>query len=88
MQPQNKRSNIFTNPFVIALLALLCCALWGSATPTIKTGYRLLQVEGVASIMLFAGVRFVLAGPLTIVIFSIARKKVLFPKKENFGRVL
>ncbi len=88
MQPQNKRSNIFTNPFVIALLALLCCALWGSATPAIKTGYRLLKVEGVASIMLFAGVRFFLAGVLTIVIFSIARRKVLFPKKENFGRVL
>ena len=88
MQPQNKKSNIFTNPFVIALLALLCCALWGSATPAIKTGYRLLQVEGVSSIMLFAGVRFFLAGVLTIVIFSIARRKLLFPKKENYGRVL
>ncbi len=79
---------MLTNPFVIALLALLCCALWGSATPAIKTGYRLLQVEGVASIMLFAGVRFFLAGVLTILIFSIARRRILFPKKKNFGRVL
>lgn len=84
----NKKQNIFTNPIILTLIALLCCALWGSATPAIKTGYRLLEIEGVPSIMLFAGIRFFMAGILTIVIFSIARKKLLFPKKENFGRVL
>ena len=84
----NKKQSIFQSPLVLTLLALLCCALWGSATPAIKTGYRLLQVEGVASIMLFAGIRFFLAGVLTVVIFSIARGKLLFPKRENVGRVL
>ena len=89
MQSLNdKKSSIFTNPIIIALLALLCCALWGSATPAIKTGYRLLLVEGVPSIMLFAGVRFFLAGVLTVIIFSIARKRILLPKKQNIGRVL
>ena len=88
MQPSSKKQNIFTNPIILTLIALLCCALWGSATPAIKTGYRLLEIEGVPSIMLFAGIRFFLAGVLTVVIFSIARKKFLFPKKENFGRVL
>ena len=84
----NKKQSIFQSPLVLTLLALLCCALWGSATPAIKTGYRLLQVEGVASIMLFAGIRFFLAGVLTVVIFSIARRKLLFPKRENMGKVL
>ena len=88
MQPSSKKQNIFTNPIILTLIALLCCALWGSATPAIKTGYRLLEIEGVPSIMLFAGIRFFLAGVLTVVIFSIARKKFLFPKKENFCRVL
>ena len=69
-------------------MALLCCLLWGSATPAIKTGYRLLEVEGVPSIMLFAGIRFFLAGVFTVLIFSIAGKKFLFPKKENWGRVM
>ena len=69
-------------------MALLCCALWGSATPAIKTGYNLLQVEGVPSIMLFAGIRFFLAGIFTVIIFSIARRKFLFPKRENWGRVM
>ena len=72
----------------MTLIALLCCALWGSATPAIKTGYKLLQVSGVASIMLFAGVRFFLAGVLTVIIFSIGERKVLIPKKENVPRIL
>ena len=88
MQNLDKKTSIFQNPFALTLVALLCCALWGSATPAIKTGYRLLEVEGVASIMLFAGIRFFLAGIFTVLIFSIARGKVLFPKKQNWGRVL
>jgi drug/metabolite transporter (DMT)-like permease len=85
---ENKKQNVFTNPIVLTLMALICCALWGSATPAIKTGYRLLAVEGVSSIMLFAGIRFFLAGIFTVIIFSIARRKLLIPKKENIGRIL
>ena len=88
MLQSNGKKPIFTQPIILALMALLCCALWGSATPTIKMGYQLLQVSGVPSIMLFAGVRFFMAGLLTVVIFSIARKKILLPKKENLGRVM
>ena len=84
----NKKTSVFQNPIVLTLIALLCCALWGSATPAIKTGYKLLAVEGVSSIMLFAGIRFFLAGVFTVIIFSIASKKFLFPKKQNWGRVL
>ncbi|MBQ8689350.1 MAG: DMT family transporter [Clostridia bacterium] len=85
---QTERKSIFSNPIVLIIVALLCNALWGSATPAIKTGYELLEIEGVASIMLFAGIRFTLAGIFTVIIFSIARRKFLFPKKENFTRVL
>ena len=38
--------------------------------------------------MLFAGIRFTLAGIITVIIYSIARRKILLPKKENIGRVL
>ena len=34
-----------TKTWVVAALASLCCILWGSAIPMIKTGYRLLQVD-------------------------------------------
>ncbi len=83
------KQNIFTNPIVMSLFALLCCALWGSATPAIKVASALLIPEsGVPSTILFAGIRFTLAGILTIAIYSIARKKLLTFKKENLPRVL
>ena len=88
MENSNKKLSVFSNTLVMTLVALLCCALWGSATPAIKTGYKLLQVSGVASIMLFAGVRFFMAGVLTVIIFSIGERKVLIPKKENIPRIL
>lgn len=84
-----KEKSIFSRPLILTLLALLCCALWGSATPFIKIGYDLVlpPERDVASTILFAGIRFTLAGMLTVVIFSVARRKFLFPKKENFARV-
>ena len=88
MNELNEKRNPLTSPILLTALALLCCALWGSATPAIKTGYKLLSVSGTPSIMLFAGIRFTLAGILTVLIYSIARRKFLFPKRENIGRVL
>ncbi len=85
----NKSSHkIYTNIIFVTFMALLCCALWGSATPFIKIGYDLcLSDRSVPSIMLFAGIRFTLAGILTVLIYSIGRRKFLFPKKENWGKV-
>ena len=84
---QNK--SIFTKPIILILSALLCCALWGSATPAIKTASALLiPVSGVPSTILFAGIRFFMAGIITIAIYSIARKKLLVFRKENLPKVL
>lgn len=82
------KTKIFANPVFVALVALLCCALWGSATPFIKIGYELILPEkNTASTILFAGIRFTLAGLITILIYSIGRRKFLFPKKENFTKI-
>lgn len=83
-------AKIFTSPLFIVIGAMLCCALWGSATPFIKMGYKVMFDSGkpdVSSTILFAGIRFAAAGFITIAIYSIARKKVLYPKKENLGKV-
>ena len=82
----NETKSIFQNPIIVALGALLCCALWGSATPAIKTGSPLLI--HVPSTILFAGVRFLAAGIITILIYSIARRKFLYPKLSNMPKVL
>ncbi|MBR6523520.1 MAG: DMT family transporter [Clostridia bacterium] len=82
------KSKIFKNPIIVAIIALLCCALWGSATPFIKIGYQLILPEKtVSSTILFAGIRFTLAGILTVIIYSIARREFLLPKKENLLKV-
>ena len=73
---------IFTNKIVVALVAMLCCALWGSAFPVIKIGYKFFNISGVdtASQILFAGVRFLIAGFLTILLGSIFADKFIVIK--------
>jgi len=85
----NRSNNkLLTNPVFVAAMAMLCCALWGSATPFIKIGYKLIRTnDNVPSTILFAGVRFFFAGVLTVLIYSVARKKFLFPKRENLKAV-
>lgn len=84
-----QKTSIFQKWWVVLLLAILCTALWGSATPFIKLGYQHLQVDTthIPSIFVFAGLRFFLAGLLTIVIYSMARKKVLYPRRQNIAKV-
>ena len=87
-QLQDSKAKFFQNPLVLTLMALLCCALWGSATPAIKTGSKLLIPQNhVPSTMLFAGIRFFMAGIITVTIYSVARRQFLYPKKENLYRV-
>ena len=81
------KKTVFSNPVFVMVCALLCTALWGSATPFIKTGYLCLKVDGTPSIILFAGIRFALAGILTIIICSIIDRRFLYPQKENLKYV-
>lgn len=84
----------YSEPFltknsVVYILAIVCCVLWGSAYPFIKIGYGLLAIEpkDTASQILFAGLRFALAGVLTILIFSIINKRFLIPCKKSWGNI-
>ena len=93
MSITSEKNKLFTHPIFVVLSACLCCALWGSATPFIKLGYRIIYADfpgakpDISSTLLFAGVRFALAGVLTVIIYSIARRRVLYPKARNLGRV-
>ena len=65
-QKMTQKQNTLTKTGIVALLACVCCILWGSAIPVIKTGYRLMQVDSADTVsrIVFAGVRFTLAGIL------------------------
>lgn len=79
----------FSKSYVVCLGAIICCLLWGSAFPCVKIGYKLFAVdtESIPSLMLFAGMRFSLAGILVIVFGCITQKKFLLPKAKNLWRV-
>ena len=81
-----ERKQRLTKTWVVAALASVCCMLWGSAIPVIKTGYRLLSLDSAdtASQIVFAGVRFTLAGVLVLVFASVQKKKVMLPDRKIF----
>ena len=84
-----KSENLLKNKFIVCLLAVFCCLLWGSAFPSIKAGYELFEIGAQDSVsqILFAGIRFLLAGVLTIIFGSLIQRKVLFPKKSSWKMV-
>ena len=86
----DQKSKILTNNLVVCVLAILCCALWGSAFPSVKTGYRLFMIsaDDYKSQILFAGIRFFFAGVLTIIFGSLAGKTILKPRKASWGKIL
>ena len=84
------REKTLTKTWAVWLLALICCFLWGSAFPCVKLGYQLFGIEGAAppAIILFAGMRFTLAGVLAAVIGSAVSRKPLFPKKASWPMIV
>lgn len=85
-----KNKNFLERTFVVCLLAMLCCFLWGSAFPCIKIGYQMFQISSdqTMSQILFAGVRFTLAGILVILFGSILNRKILLPKQSSCKNIL
>ena len=86
---KKKQSFLQSGPGVF-LLASLCNILWGSAIPFINLGYRSFAVASgdTATQILFAGLRFTLAGIITIIIRSIMLGHLAMPKKGGAHRVL
>ncbi len=74
---------------VVFLLAMLCCFLWGSATPAIKIGYETFGIASsdTVSIILFAGIRFFLAGILVIIVQSVMAGHLIRPEKGSWPSI-
>jgi len=68
----------FSDRRVVLLVAIFCCFLWGSAVPALKLGYGLLAIapSDTPSLLLFAGVRFSLAGALLLAYAALTGKSV------------
>lgn len=76
-------------PWGMFLACLIACLLWGSAFPSIKVGYALFGIANTqtADIMLFAGVRFVLAGLMVVVALSITKRRPFVPARQDWQSI-
>lgn len=83
------KTNFLTSIWGVVICSTICCALWGSAFPGIKVGYLLFDIsaEAINSQILFAGVRFIIAGAVTILIASLINKKFVVPKKTSWNMI-
>lgn len=83
------KDSFMKKTIVVWLGALLSCLLWGSAFPCIKIGYGLFQIpsDSVATQILFAGVRFTLAGIISVIGLCILKGKLVLPKPSNYGKI-
>ena len=77
-----KKISLLRNPLSSTLLALLVMFFWGSLFPMIKIGYNAFGVDtsNVASILLFAGLRFLLCGAVLITVSGARMKRLEFPR--------
>lgn len=84
-----KKDKLLTKWYMVLGLATICCVLWGSAFPVVKISYARLSIESSdwATQILYAGMRFTLAGILVIIIGSLLSKKLLYPTFKQMGHV-
>ena len=86
----NNKESILQKQSIVAVIAIFCCLLWGSAFPCIKVGYQLFEIPagGSSSQILFAGIRFTLAGFMAILAGSLLQGRLLKPAKDAISKVL
>ena len=68
----------FSDRKTVVALALLCCLLWGSSYPAIKTGYEWFGIAAhdVPTKLVFAGWRFLWAGLALLALAMVTRRQV------------
>lgn len=69
--------------------ATLCCLLWGSSYPAIKSGYELFAIatDDIPSKIVFAGYRFLFAGVLLLLFAMAQRKPIARLSQRQYGQI-
>lgn len=65
--------------------AVICTVLWGSAYPVIKYGYAQMDMTAVADKLMFAGIRFFLAGAMVFVFAWLRTRRLPTLPRERVG---
>ncbi len=79
--------NLIKKKFIAIPLAVLCTFMWGLAIPLLKLGYKAMGIVtsdgNIGTQLLYAGIRFMLAGLIVYAILSGSQKKVVIPQKGS-----
>lgn len=86
----DKNTNFFNKSIVVFIGAITTCLLWGSAFPAIKIGYNIFSIESADTFsqLLFAGIRFFLAGLMIVLYASISNRGLLKLNKSSSIKVI
>ena len=86
---ESKKDSLFTRPVWVALFALSAAIAWGWAYPLIKLGFEEFGIlpQMTAEKMLFAGVRFVLAGTIVLLIARATGRKFAMLRSDGWWYV-
>ena len=71
--------SVYENKWTVIAIAIFCAFLWGSAFPVLKMSYKELQIAAsdTSAQMVFAGMRFLLAGLLILAFKIMTNRKQL-----------
>lgn len=83
-----EEKNIFNKNLSFTLLAIAATALWGTAFPGIKLGYEWFGIDNTGSKLLFAGIRFIIAGLMVLTVYVIRYKKLPVLQNNEIKPVL
>lgn len=83
MKIKNKET-VLQNSIIIAILALFCCFLWGSAFVSIKLGYDFLEIRNndVYDKLLFAGTRFIISSLIVLIVCLLSGNNIRVNKSQ------
>lgn len=78
-------NSVFRNKWGVLGIALICTLLWGSAFPVLKISNSELQIAANDSIaqIVFAGIRFLLAGIILLTFLFVTNRKQLLVKRSH-----
>lgn len=90
MKSSSTKMSIFQRPVWVAIFALTAAIAWGWAYPLIKLGFVEFGIIGTmtGSKMLFAGVRFTMAGAILLMIAAVTKRSFKVSKPAAWCYVL
>jgi drug/metabolite transporter (DMT)-like permease len=80
---------LFQRRPVIWCTALFCCLIWGVSYPVVKLSYQLMQIASgdLAGKLIFAGIRFTVAGSCTLLCARLGRRQPVRPPSGAWGGI-